>query len=776
MSENYPDQSPIIMIEDLSGDSDNSLVPPPAYPPSPFLTRANHERAAKRQKFLPINQGMRQDFSEDNDVSRFQLDPIEIDEAVDAAITSSSVSTLKTLVRSSNQPLVDKLHIHKTNVHPPLEKSKSSMKPESFPASNLIVNMVGSEGPTNSVTTIDVDAASMSNSATEPVDEVDDLPEMVSIYVKLEELPKQVGTLSSLTQSEIEELELALQLDSADEDEGWKDDWNGNLMLFTKDISNPILRRRKSGKLELTQPLWEWAKVDGRNMRLARNLLSVVYHTKGTPPTAKRIFAHVSLQVEAGMLSDIFEAVKRVTYDPCVLREDGWTTAKSKEPQGASGGSFHIGTLVHWQGFEAVVIAYVHDDEFGDLWKAMWFEGFETFDLEAGELFDAKKKWERKNKSKADKRLPGSTIGNGSTRFSTVHNFTVEGIAHGIVLATTYNPQARQGVFWPARVMHASELDKSTSQGKRNSSKGKVNVVFLCPYWNTNTIVGGKPFASGAFANSPLLEMDSIEVSEQTIQKYTYEGSKGLNIRQLRVEFRFTGLPKHYFSRFLDSHRLALALKTYAQNELIAIHSHQASAALFDTHILAIQTAKFPSALLHLPFDYILLKLPVVKDENSSSSQERDDNIEPTLQLREILKTMAPPHCWGQGGEVLTPMNNSSNKMSKPVTTKSPTPRLLVLGERDRKRNGGTCEHNERSPDVMTDIGSFASQFLLDELIEIAKTDLSSSSLLGDLGRMISRIFRMLPEMRDITSSSRIVRQSSLLRDCLRMKVSSPFY
>ena len=642
--------------------------------------------------------------------------------------------------------------------------------------SNLMTYKVGSEGPKDCVTTVTVEATSTSNSATETADEVDDLPEIVSMYVKLEELPKQVGSLTTLTQSEIEELELALQLDPADEDEGWKDDWNGNLMLFTKDISNPISRRRKSGKLECTQPLWEWAKVDERNMRLARNLLSVVYHTKGTPPTAKRIFAHVSQQVEAGMFSDIFEAVKRVTYDPCVLREDGWTTAKSKALQGASGGSFHIGTLVHWQGYEAVVIAYVHDDEFGDLWKAMWFEGFETFDLEAGELYDAKKKWERKNKGKVDRRQLDSTVGNGSTRFSTAHNFTVEGIAYGIVLATTYNPQARQGVFWPARVMHASELDKSTSQGKRNSSKGKVNVVFLCPYWNTNAIVGGKPSASGAFTNSPLLEMDLIDVSEQTIQKYTYEGMKGLNIRQLRVAFRFTGLPKHFFSRFLDSHRLALALTTYAQNELVAIHSHQASAALFDTHILAIQTAKFPSALLHLPFDYILLKLPIVKDENSSSSQERDDNIEPILQLGEILKTMAPPHCWGQGGEVVTPTNNTSNKVIKPITTKSPTPRLLVLGESDRKRNRGACGHTERSSDVMTEIGCFTSQFLLDELIDIAKTDLSSSSLLGDLGRMISRIVRMLPEMRNITSSSRTARQISLLRDCLRMKVSYRFH
>lgn len=593
----------------------------------------------------------------------------------------------------------------------------------------------------------------------------DDHAEIVSRYVKLDELPSPKVTLTKLTQTEIAELELALQLDTNIEDEGWKDDWNGNLMLITKDISNPVSKRRKPGKSEWTQPLWEWAKIGGSNMRLARNLLAFVYHTKGTPPTAKRIFAHVSKQTEEDPYFDIFEHVKRVTYDPSVLREDGWTTAKSTHPEGASGGSFHIGKLVYWQGYDAVVIAYVHDDEFGDLWKAMWFEGFETFDLEAEELTAATKKWERRNKVKAENVNARSTaiVSTPSSRFAAASSFSVDGIEHGVVLATTYNPQARQGVFWPARIMHLSELDTTKSQNKRNASKGKICVVFLCPYWNSN-VSRGKSSGPGTFADSPLFEMEAIEVSEQAIQKYTYDGENGLNIRQLRGAFRFTGLPNHLFSRFLNSHRLALALKTYAQSELKVVRSHQASAALFDTHILAVHTAQFPPALLHLPFNYLLSKLPV-PDEEKSASQEVEDKIEPVLKLTEILNAMAPPRCWGQEDDTVTPKNGHISKVLKLALTKSPTPRALAMTVNADNQNKGTKE----SP---LEIETVASHFLFEELTNLSTTECSSASLLDDLSRILSRIGRVLPGFQIMATNEKAAMLSTLLHDCLRLKVS----
>lgn len=63
---------------------------------------------------------------------------------------------------------------------------------------------------------------------------------------------------------------------------------------------------------------------------------------------------------------------------------------------GATGGPYRFGEMVYWQGYEGVVIAYLHDNDLGDLWKAMWLEEFDTFDLEAEELEDARRKYERK--------------------------------------------------------------------------------------------------------------------------------------------------------------------------------------------------------------------------------------------------------------------------------------------------------------------------------------------------------------------------------------------
>jgi hypothetical protein len=701
----------------------------------------------------------------ENEASRLATD---IENAVEEAIGSMQMKFSKPIATSSSIPGSDTWS-RKTialQIPGPEAETKISAHSDGQLATNGGVSKVKPEtaaAPKPIPLTHTCESTAKSGTVALSGSGVDKHSEIVSRYVKLDELPSPTVTLTQLTQIEIAELELALQLDPTLEDEGWKDDWNGNLMLITKDISNPISKRRKPGKSEWTQPLWEWAKIGGSNMRLARNLLAFVYHTKGTPPTAKRIFAHVSKQTEEDPYSDIFEHVKRVTYDPSVLREDGWTTAKSDLPEGASGGSFHIGKLVHWQGFDAVVIAYVHDDEFGDLWKAMWFEGFETFDLEAEELTDARKKWERRNKDKVEKANASAIASTASSRFAAASNFSVDGIEHGIVLATTYNAHARQGVFWPARVMHLSELDKTKSQTKRHASKGKISVVFLCPYWNSN-VSGGRSSGTGSFAESPLFEMDAIEVSEQTIQKYTHDGENGLNVRQLRVAFRFTGLPSHLFSRFLNSHRLAMALKTYAQSELKAVRSHQASAALFDTHVLALHTAQFPSALLHLPFNYLLSKLPVPEEEKSAS-QEVEDKIEPVLKLTEILKAMAPPRCWGQEDDLVTPQNGHSSKVFKLAMTKSPTPRALAMTVNVDNQSTGIKE-------TPPEIEAVASHFLLEELTNLSTTECSSASLLNDLSRILSRMGRVLPGFRIIASNEKAAMLSSLLHDCLRLKVS----
>ena len=136
----------------------------------------------------------------------------------------------------------------------------------------------------------------------------------------------------------------------------------------------------------------DWATKNAKNendFRPIRLLFSYIYHMEGTPPMAQRLLAH-SLSQPAESVQQrrehILEAVRRISYDPTVLNEDGWTTSKAETPEGASGGAFMIGRRVMWERFEAIIIAYVHDEDLGDLWKAMWLEDLDTFDLEADEL------------------------------------------------------------------------------------------------------------------------------------------------------------------------------------------------------------------------------------------------------------------------------------------------------------------------------------------------------------------------------------------------------
>jgi hypothetical protein len=610
---------------------------------------------------------------------------------------------------------------------------------------------------------------------------MDPKTEVVTAYKKLQVLPRLITSLPVLTPDEKAELELALQLNPRDPDDWWRDDWSGNLALMQKEISNPVIRRRKAHRSEVTQTLWEWAQsqhthhgsnnnntATNRALRLGRNLLALVSHQ--APPAAQRILAYASWEWDQDPVGfDIFDALKRCSYDPAVLREDGWTTSPQSEFDGsASGGPKHIGKEICWEGFDAVVIAYVLDSEIGDLWKAMWLDAFETFDLEADELQKSIKKWERKYKKSYDKKENGAietASSSTSARFAALKDFSVEGIEHGIILATTYNPNARPGVFWPARVLHVSELDKSQTLHKRNSAKQKVNIVFFAPYWLAR--------GANALTEYPLFEMETIDVSEETIQKYPHDGQRGINIHQLRVGFRFTGLPKHFFGRYLDGHRIAMALKVYAQDQLMASssNSYHATAALFDTHPLAINTARFPTSLLNLPFQYVLSKLQLPGKQKTSDDEE--GMVEPTLQLAYMLKSMEPPRCFGTDTDAglrtsadthngsHDKNNNSVCSMASPVTKPPPTTtdssRLLSTNSDD------------------LDVRTILSEYLEGELIKLAHTDLPSATLFEDLKRLVlraNRISRDVSNDRRIDMTTNIVKLKSLLQECLRMKVS----
>jgi hypothetical protein len=209
--------------------------------------------------------------------------------------------------------------------------------------------------------------------------------------------------------------------------------------------------------------------------------------------------------------------------------------------------------------------------------------------------------------------------------------------------------------------MHASEMLTYGAQTKRGSSKQKVDVIFLAPYWNAPPIVaGGRSYAeslqrhgTSIFSTGPLFEMETIDVSEECVQPYPYDSEGGLDIDQLRVSFKFSGLPKAAFSRFVDSHRLALALKTYSEARLkpSAADLDLTTANLFEAHPMSVQTALFPLPILHLPFGDILSNIPLRIDEGKVvSNDDPQTNKEPAIRLSVIVDAMKPPFCWGQGG------------------------------------------------------------------------------------------------------------------------------
>ena len=179
--------------------------------------------------------------------------------------------------------------------------------------------------------------------------------EIVSRYVTLDPIPSsQMKEIPSLTSDEIEELQEVLEIDG--DDNMWRDDWAGNLgYVDSLRIGNP--RVRGAAKKTFKQTLFEWAHNDRENAKYIWFLICIVCNMPSVPPTAKKILAGIDLR----STKDMERSVRRVGYDPQVLAEDGWTTTKSREPIGATGGPYLIGDRIFWDGSDAVVIAYIHD-------------------------------------------------------------------------------------------------------------------------------------------------------------------------------------------------------------------------------------------------------------------------------------------------------------------------------------------------------------------------------------------------------------------------------
>ncbi|GAX15787.1 histone deacetylase 6 [Fistulifera solaris] len=478
---------------------------------------------------------------------------------------------------------------------------------------------------------------------TDPFVSLDD--EVVRAFVDLEkDHPNRnvnIRTVLPLSDFEIKELERVLQFHVPPEQDEWRPDWSGNIAYLDKEVTNPKVPVKEK-KSSFKQPFITWAQNIPGAATWVYNLLRYVYHKDGTPSSARAMIR----SVDASNVQAMEEAVRRMSYDPDVLREDGWVTKRVLTPVGATGGAYHIAAKIRWMESDAVIIAYVHDAEIGDLWKALWIDEKTCFDLEYEEVLKAKRKWERKYISSLQ-----TDNNRKSARYGGNADYIVPGIHYGIVLAASFGKGARPGVYWPARVMHVSEAVGTTQVGKRNSAKQKVDLIFLAPYWQADHSAARSRKPDGmseapvsAFASVPLFLLESVEATDEMIKEYTFGANGKLDMNELRMSFQFTGLPKQVFQRYVDGHRLAMALKLYAKNHLHAkmTPTDRASAGLFETHVMSIQAPHFPRVILELPFAYILDQLNRVNDGKRLMSEE-----EQPLQLHEIVKVMEPPGCWG---------------------------------------------------------------------------------------------------------------------------------
>jgi hypothetical protein len=528
--------------------------------------------------------------------------------------------------------------------------------------------------------------------------------EVVGLYTTFSTLKKMsdsdIRPLRSLSTTERIQLERLFEFDNRAKDETWDEDFMGVLALTnSSEVENPDGR---DGERSEKRSLLEWVRINTKindsstnnnnggnsivstesnnSLELISHVLRHVYNYKNVPKQAKLILANIDMNSPMS----IAEAIIRLSIDPIVLQQDGWTTMKASEPMGSSGGAYRIGEKIWWHGYLGVVIAFVHDNDIGDLWKGMWIEDLLTFDLEPEELADSRKKYERKKaaQSLSDQKRK-LTKGNAKDEFD------VDGIEHGIILATSFARGARHGVFWPARVMHASEL--VGVQNKRGRNKKKVDVVFLAPYWNSNHAMmknGGSGrrvealsdsvvrHGEALFSSGTLFEVETVDADDASIQRYPYDAESGLDIDSLRSSFKLMGLPKDAFSRFLDSHRLALGFRTFSQFEMkstCASDSDRASTALLEGHPLAVHTAHFPASALQLPFIHMLSQLPHHEKQTFRPKTYPGDMAkgEPALQFGRILDSMKPPACWGLNSDGTSEVKESPqfySTISSPIS------------------------------------------------------------------------------------------------------------
>jgi acetoin utilization deacetylase AcuC-like enzyme len=580
------------------------------------------------------------------------------------------------------------------------------------------------------------------------------------------------------------ELESALQIGdthSFDDNDGWRPDWGGNLLLYDKDV---IVNKGYLVGYPHAKPVrikfCDWVVSNARgssNLRGLELLFHFIYNMKGTPVMAKKILAYaIRRPAESAeqRLQFIINAVQRASYDPVVLHQDGWTIKKAETPE--EGEAFHIGRRIMWQRHEAIVIAFTPDETYSALWKAAYVEDLETFDLEPGELQNAARKWEMKQKKSGTKTTSDAPPPSGSTRFAATANFIVDGIENGIILAVPTS-KAAQGVLWPARVQHFTEIGGFTFAGnsRRNSSKNQIQVVFLAPFWNGPQALTSKVSAStDLYSLGPLYDFDTIEVSEYNIQRYPFDE---VSMEKVRGGFRFLGLPKAVFSRYLDAHRLAVALKTYSVKHMPKEHASgiddqvMASANLIESHALSLRTPIYPTVALMIPFDFVLSKLSHHPSEQLASAIMSDDegtDLDPIIDIHAIIQTMTPPACFGE-----TKQNSVRGQQDDIVTPRYRTNPIFSPGSVCTPAQAAT----QNDEDALWTLNRFASDFLFGLFQTQSGSDDCAVDAIDGLGCMeklltslVTKLKRLSEVFSGYSTSQKKAALKNFLRQCLTVK------
>ena len=251
-----------------------------------------------------------------------------------------------------------------------------------------------------------------------------------------------------------------------------------------------------------------------------------------------------------------------------------------------------------------------------------------------------------------------------------------------------------------------------------------------------------------------------------------------ISLEKVESSFRFLGLPKAVFPRYLDAHRLAVALKTYSIRHITNDSSSrsdaqvEASASLLESHKLSVRTPQFPQVALTLPFDYILSKLPHPSDMASMHNNDDETDIEPTIDIGAIIKSMSPPECFGikptvsEEGDssLLTPRDDNKDILQSPDPTF--TPACLP--------SPATTKEALSSPEKWT-INKFASDFLFGLFASCNDDDIAIEGL-AHMEKLLTALITKLRQLSDVfgtySASKRKAEMKTILCQILLIKAA----